>query len=135
VALAGKNYLMKVSTVAGGAGAYNTVQGGMSGSMNSVAGMIDITTFQQSFVVQIQGLKDASYSFAGNWEPGDTTGQVALRNSWLNDTEIWVQHLPDGVNGFKQQIRVSSFSIGAEVNDKIGVTFEAQGTGVISAVP
>lgn len=134
MALAGKSSKARVSTVAGGAGAYNDVTGMKSISMNQSGENLDVTTMTASYIARIQGLKDATYSLSGNWEPTDTNGQVAIRNAWLNDSELWVQILPDGSTGFKQQVRVSAFTIEIAVDGVASVSIELEGTGAIAAV-
>jgi predicted secreted protein len=134
MAQAGKSSLVKVSTVAGGAGAYNTVAGVKSASMNQSGQNLDITVLPASFVARLQGLKDASYSLSGNWESTDTNGQIAIRNAWLNDTVLWIQFLPDGSTGFKQEVKVSAFNLETSVEGITSFSIELEGTGAIAAV-
>lgn len=135
MALAGKSSKARVSTVAGGAGAYNDVAGMKSISINQAGTNLDTSAMAASFNARLQGLKDATYSLSGNWEPTDTNGQVVIRNAWLNDTTLWIQILPDGVAGFKQECKVSAFNIEIAVDGIASVSVELEGTGAVAAAP
>lgn len=134
MALPGKNTLVKVSTTAGGAGAYTTVDEIQSVDFNESGASIDVTKFDDDWISRIQGLKDCKWSLKGFWDPADTNGQLAIRNAWLNDTELWVQILPNGTTGFKQQVLVSSFNISTGVSGVAEVSIDLEGTGAIAAV-
>lgn len=118
MAIAGKKALVKVSTVAGGAGAYNTVDEIGEVSMSHSGGTLDTTKFNNDYMARIYGLKDVSFSISGTWDSADTNGQVAIRNAWLNETELWFQYLPDGSAGFKAQVVVSSCEIKSSVGGR-----------------
>lgn len=133
-ALAGKNFRTKVSPTAGGAGVYTAVAGINSATMTQNAETVDISQFSSSYIERLQGLKDASYDLAGHFEAGDTNGQNAIRTAFTSDSTLWVQFLPDGSAGFKQEVKVASVEIGAEVNGKVGVTYKLVGTGAIATV-
>lgn len=133
-ALAGKKTRVKVSTTAGGAGAYTTALGIKSASIKLGADMVDVSELGVDWKNKVQGLKDSQISLAGNYEPGDTTGQAALRSAWINDTEAWVQVLVDGTLGFKVQVKVSNFSFDGDVADKGAVSIDLEGTGVVSII-
>ena len=115
MAIAGKKALFKVSAVAGGAGAYNAVDEINDISMSHSGGTLDTTKFNNDYMARIYGLKDVSFSLSGTWDADDTNGQVAIRNAWLNETELWVQYLPNGTTGFKAQVVVSSCEIKSAV--------------------
>jgi predicted secreted protein len=134
MAMAGTGTLVKVSIVAGGAGAYNTVAEIKSATMNLGAGEIDVAAFGSVWEDMIQGLKSAAYSLGGFWKPGDADGQVAIRNQLISGDEIWVQFLPNGVAGFKQQVTCVKFDIGSEVNGAVELTIELRGKGAPVAV-
>lgn len=133
-ATAGKKTVVKVSTTVGGAGTYTAALGIKSASVKLGADMVDVSTMGPSFKDKLQGLKDSQWTIAGNYEPGDTTGQGALRSAWLNDTEAWIQVLVDGTLGFKVQVKVANFSVDSDVGDKVGVSIDLEGTGVVSII-
>lgn len=135
MALPGKSSLVKVSTTAGGAGAYTTVADLNSATMSTNGGTIDITEFGDNYMQRIQGIKDGSFQISGFWAPADTNGQVAIRNALVNDGELWAQFLPDGTNGFKQQVRVASFELAAGVDGVVTMSASLEGTGAVAPVP
>jgi predicted secreted protein len=133
-ATAGKKTVVKVSTVVGGAGAYNVSLGIKSASIKLGADIVDVSTMGPSFKDKLGGLRDSQWTLAGNYEPADATGQGALRSAWLNDTEVWIQILVDGVSGFKVQVKVSNFAVDSDVGDKVGVSIDLEGTGVVTII-
>jgi predicted secreted protein len=132
-ALAGKGLVIQVATTSGGT--YNTVVGMNDASMSIDGDNQDITAFGDSYIARIQGLKDVSYSLSGYFDATDTTGQIRIRTALLNDSELHVKFLPDGTNGFRQQVRVSSFEMSGSVDGIVEVSIELEGTGAIAAVP
>lgn len=134
MAMAGTASLVKVSPTAGGAGVYTTVADINSASMSHAGNTLDVGAFGITYMQRILGLKDATYSLSGFWLPTDTNGQVAIRNAWLNNTTLWIQFLPDGVAGFKQEVKVTSIDISTSVDGVVDVQFQLDGTGAIAAV-
>jgi predicted secreted protein len=133
---AGKSTVVKVSPTAGGAGTYTIVASVKSATMSLAGATLDTTAFVTggaSLVSRILGLKDASYSLSGFWDSGDTNGQLAIRNSLINDSVLWIQFMPDGTTGFKQQVIVSKFDISDAVDGMAEVSIELQGTSTITA--
>ena len=133
--LKGKGLRVKVSTVAGGAGAYNVVAGVRSAKMTRNGQTVDVSTLTDNDIVRLQGIKDAKYEISGNFEGADTNGQVAIRNALETDSEIWLQFLPDGVAGWKQQVKIaeSSPETGGP-DDKVSWSASIEGTGAVSTV-
>lgn len=136
-AIAAKAAVLQVSTTVGGAGTYSTVLGIRAPTITLDGALLDVTELPATFMARIQGLKDAVVEGSGTYQSADTTGQAAIRSSWLNDTELWYKFLPSGASdgsGFKQQCRVSKFQVGAPIADSVGVSFTLQGTGVVTLV-
>ena len=131
---AGKNFRVKVSTVAGGAGAYNTVLDINNCSMSRDGAMLDITSFSDSDIKRILGLRDTSYELRGFYNSADATGQGALDSANLNGTEIWVEFLPNGVNGWKQQVMVPKFNPSSSVSGTNDLAVSLVGNGPIAVV-
>lgn len=138
-ATAGRKARVKISTTAGGAGTYTAMAGIQSFNHEINGNNIDDSEMGVDYMGRIQGLKDGRLTVDFSFKiPSDTTGQQAIRDALLNDTEIWYQALPDnGVTaglGFKQQCKVAAFRMSAAVNDKVSGTAELEGTGVITTV-
>ena len=135
MAIAGKNARLKVSTTAGGAGVYTTAVGITEWTLSHAGGLIDVSAMGDTYVARIQGLKDVSLSFSGNYEAADTTGQNAIRTALTSDSEIWFQALPDGTAGFKFRGSIERYDISASVTDKVGVSGSiALHSGTLAAV-
>lgn len=111
MATAGKNLDVRVSTAA--TGTFNSVADLNEASISQSGNNQDVSTFDSDWIRRIQGLKDASYSLSGFYNPTDAAGQTLLRTSWLNDTPLFVQSLPDGTTGFQQEVKVSTFEVSA----------------------
>ena len=130
--LAGKAFRAKVSTTTGGT--FTSALGIHDGTVNLSGTNIDVSEFADTWMERLQGLKDASYDLKGFYNSADTTGQNVIQSAFLNDTALWIQMLPDGTTGFKQQMLVSKYSVGAAVNGAISVDITLEGTGVVSLV-
>ncbi|MGB9613901.1 MAG: phage tail tube protein [Fervidobacterium sp.] len=79
----------------------------------------------------LTGLGEWSGSFEGNFNPSDTTGQVALLNAILNKTLSEVElHVNDTVK-FSGKVKLST-SIETPVDDKVSVSFDFKGTGKLT---
>lgn len=129
--LAGRSVVVKAST---NGTTFNTVAELNSCDMALAGNTIDVTTFGDDFIAKIQGLRDCSWTCDGNYDPTDATGQAAIRDALLNDTDVYVQFLFDGAAGFKQQVRPSKFEVKATPADPVTVSFTLDGTGAVTAV-
>lgn len=134
MAIAGKNAVVKVSPTAGGAGVYTAVAGIKSINAELSGQNLDITVFTASFVARIQGLKDTKFALAGVYESADTNGQLAIQNAYLNDTILWIQMLYNGVNGFKQEVKVAKFAVDASVDKTVDVIIDLEGHSVVTVI-
>lgn len=132
--LAGKQFLVKVSTTAGGAGSYTAALGINDGTVNLSGTNVDVAEFGDTWIERIQALKDASYDLKGFYNSADTTGQQALQSALINDTEVWIEMLPNGTAGFKQQVKVSKYVVGAPINGAISCDITLEGTGAVSII-
>ena len=99
---------------------------------------IDVTKFGDDDIERIMGLRDANWSLSGRYDPTDTTGQVVLRDSLLNDTPVYLQFefapgASAGSKGFHQQVIVTKFDIKAAVAGTVDVSITADSTGAITA--
>lgn len=132
MALTGRNMRVKVGTVTGGP--FTVVADLNDVSMSMEGDNQDVSAFGSDYVKRLQGLKDASYSLSGYYNPTDTNGQAAIRSAYLNDTPLFVQFLPDGTTGFKQEVKVASFEVSAGVDGQVEVSIELEGSDAISLV-
>lgn len=133
MAFAGKSFVVKVSVTAGGAGSYTAVDEIGSCKMAWKGGSGDISDFGSTWKSYLQTLKDATYSLEGTWDSADTNGQVAIQSAFLNDIELWVQYLPNGTAGWKQQVICTGFDLSEEVDGVCKVSITLQGTGAAPA--
>jgi predicted secreted protein len=96
----------------------------------------DVTVFGDSWIDRIQGLKDASWSIGGFYDPTDTNGQVAILSALVNDTAIYVQVFPGGgTAGFQQQVKVASFDVSDAVDGVCEVSIDFDGAGAVTLLP
>lgn len=128
---AGKKLLAKFST---DGTTWNTIKDLNDASMSIEGDNQDISTFGSDFIKRLQGLKDASYSLSGFYNNTTGDGQKEIQEALLNDTELHVQFLPDGVNGFQQEVKVSSMEPSAGVDGTIENSLELEGTDAVTLV-
>lgn len=136
--IAGKKLRLKVSSVAGGASGYAAVAGLDSVNLELDGTDVDDGEFAD-WAASIQGQKHIKVSASGKYRPSDTTGQAAILSAFLNDTELWMEVLPDNGTtssiGFKVQVGVvSKFAIDAAADGKQGISIELVGTGTATQV-
>ena len=130
---AGKNLVIKVCTTL--SGTYYTIGSANDASMSLEGDNQDITAFGENYINRIQGLKDVSYSVSGFYDSADTNGQTVIKTALINDSALYVQFLPDGTNGWKQAVKVSSFEISGSVDGVVEFSVEFEGSDDITAVP
>jgi predicted secreted protein len=90
---------------------------------------IDVTVFGMDFKSKIQGLKDATYSLEGFYDPTDTTGQMFIKNAWLADTALYIKIVFGGTLGYSQQAKVTKIDINAAVDGAVTIKIDLDGTG------
>jgi predicted secreted protein len=135
MAMKGISARLQVSTTAGGAGTYTDVAEMRDVTINLGGENIDVSFFGTSaWTTRIQGRKDVTIDGSGYLVPGDTNGQVAIRNALINDTELWAKYLWDGSAGFKCQVRVATFSSAADVDGIVGLSLRLEGTSAATVV-
>lgn len=136
---AGKKARVLLSIIAGGAGAYNAIQGIKSISHSIDGTNVDDSEFGVDWAQRIQGLKDGKLTLTGNRRLADANGQNALLTALINDNvEVWIKVLPDNGTtvgiGFQQQMKISKFGSDSAVDGANGISIELEGTGVITLV-
>lgn len=130
----GRSLRVKVSPTAGGAGSYTTVAGIESATFDRDGTNVDVTTLTDADIVRIQAIKDAKFTLQGNYEGGDTNGQVAIMAAYDADSTLWVQFLPDGSTGWKKEVKVGKISIVGSTKDKQAISIDLEGTGATATV-
>jgi len=111
---------------------WETVANLNTADMNQDGDNIDVTTFTQEYINRIQGLKDVTWSLGGFLDLDDTDGQVVILQSLKDDTELHVRFLPDGTNGFEQEVKVSAFNTSTSVDGAVELSVDLEGTGEIT---
>lgn len=75
------------------------------------------------------------YSLSGLYNPADTGGQNVLRNSRDNKTTFYLQVLPDGVAGYRQLVRCTSYSDNGDADGEyVECSFDLVAVGPRTAV-
>lgn len=133
MALPAKDAVVSVATTSGGT--YTQVDGLTSFGMSRKGSPIEITLIGAEFIERMNGLKDASYSLGGFYEPADTNGQVAIETAWMNGSDLFIKVLADGTNGFRQQVVVDTFDTDGEADGGVEMSIELSGAAAMVAVP
>jgi predicted secreted protein len=77
-----------------------------------------------------QGDKETSYDLNGLYDTADTEGQNVLRDAYEDETEIYLQVLHDGANGYQQAVQISEYSDSGEADGEyVEVSFTAISAG------
>ena len=101
-------------------------------SLDMSADDIDITSFDSSgWRERIQGIKEWSGSFEGNFKPDDTTGQAALINAWLTGQPVTLELQVNSTVKFSGNALVT-LNIETPVDDKANFSCDFQGTGALT---
>ena len=101
-------------------------------SLDMSADDIDITSFDsEGWRERLQGIKEWSGSFEGNFEPGDTNGQIALINAWLNGQKVRLELQVNDNAKFSGEA-VITLSIETPVDDKVNFSCDFSGTGPLT---
>ena len=101
-------------------------------SLDMSADDIDVTSFDsEGWRERIQGIKEWSGSFEGNFEPDDTTGQAALINAWLTGQKVTLELQVNSTVKFSGNALVT-LNIETPVDDKVSFSCDFQGTGALT---
>jgi len=117
----------------------NDIAGINSITFDPVADQLDVTDFDSACNREfIPGLRSATLTIAGDYEPTDTNGQAVLVAASLAGTLLTSTTKPvftvDGTNGFTADAYVSGFSLNTAVEGKATVTYTLQLTGAVAVV-
>jgi predicted secreted protein len=129
--VAGKNTVVKVSV---DGTTYYTVAETNEVERSFTVNNEDVSVFGDSFVDRASTLKDVTYSLSGFSDTTDTNGQLAIINSFLNSTPIYIQVLFNGTNGYKQLAIVESYSESSSPDANVTFSAELAGKGVVPTV-
>jgi len=134
--LSGKLARLKVGTTL--VGATNIVAGLKTLSLELDGQTVDDSEFGVDWTQVVQSTKTWKITAGGSYRPTDATGQIAIRDSLINDTDLYAQFLPDngttaliGLNG---QVRVTKFSVEPAFDGISSVSIELMGTGTPAVV-
>jgi len=101
-------------------------------SLDMSADDIDITSFDsEGWRERIQGIKEWSGSFEGNFKPDDADGQAALINAWLNGQKVILDLQVNSAVKFSGDALVT-LNIETPVDDKANFSCDFQGTGALT---
>lgn len=101
-------------------------------SLDMSADDIDTTSFDsEGWRERIQGIKEWSGSFEGNFKPDDDQGQAALINAWLNGEKVTLELQVNATVKFSGDALVTP-SIEMPADDKAGFSCDFQGTGPLA---
>jgi predicted secreted protein len=131
--VAGRKSSILVSTTVGGS--YSQVQGVKSITHTLNGTMVDDSEMGVNWNQRIQGLKDCKVSFTGGRRSADTNGQEIIKTAFLNDTDLYVQVLWDGTNGYQFYGKVSKFEVQTSVEGKAELSCDIEGSGAVTAKP
>jgi predicted secreted protein len=132
MALRAADAVISVATTSGGS--YSILDGISGFGMSRKGNSIDITLIGADYIERMAGLKDASYSLSGFYLPADT-GQGMIETSWMDRSDLFVKVLPDGTNGFIQQVVVDSFDTDGEADGPVELSCELSGAAAMTATP
>lgn len=134
MAMAGKNLRILVANVDAPTEAdFVEVMDLNDASMPTESDNQDISTFGSNYVRRLQGLKDATYSLGGFYDPTDA-GQMRIRTALVEDSPLHVRFLPDGTTGFQQEVKVSSFEVSASADGVVEVSIDLDGHDAVTLV-
>ena len=101
-------------------------------SLDMSADDIDITSFDsEGWRERIQGIKEWSGSFEGNFEPDDTDGQGELIDAWLSGEPVTLELQVNSTVKFSGDALVT-LNIETPVDDKANFSCDFQGTGALA---
>jgi predicted secreted protein len=95
---------------------------------------VDITKFLDTYKGRIQTLKDVVYTFSGFWSKADTTGQLAIRTAWKDDSTLYIKILVDASKGWKQLVKVDSITINTTADGAVEASYQVSGNGDVTVV-
>jgi hypothetical protein len=129
---------MQCSNVAGGAGAYNTIQNLNAMGCTISVKEIDTTVFTgstQTYTTRLAsgGIMDCKYTMSGFFDYiGDATGQYIILQNAIAASELWFKYYMDGVGYVKSQAKCDQIDIKTTSDGTVDFTVSAGSTGTIT---
>jgi predicted secreted protein len=123
---------VEVATTLGGT--YNEIDGIKDYSFSMENDELDVTDFKDTSgaYAKILGLAGTTITLSGDYESGDTSGQVVLQDAYLNKTSVGLGILFNGTAGLKVLCYVTKMEISAGVADLVQVSFDLVSTGAVA---
>ncbi len=130
---AAKNIVVKFAASSGSTSTTWSAMGLLNEArLSHSAEMIDVSVFSSSqFKDYLAGLKDGTLTFSGLYAGTSDAGFSIVRDSWLNDSALWMTFLHDGSTGFKAQVKVSDFEVGGGIGTGVEFSATMQVTGSV----
>lgn len=132
-AIAGRKSLVKVSTASGGA--FVNCLGVQQITSNRSRDLIDVSDFGTDWKANLTGLKDVTFDISGNYRPDDATGQALVHDAYDNDAALFLQYLPDGVNGWQCEVVVTKDNVDSGTTKQVSWTCTLNQTGGLTPIP
>lgn len=118
----GSEFLLEVETEPVGP-TYVAVEDMNSYSKGRTRDVTRVPVFNRTTPRVLRGAREEAYTFSGILNDDDP-GQQALRQAEDDDVPVTIRVTSDGVNGFTQSVRVSSFTHDADPDGFQEITFE-----------
>lgn len=102
-------------------------------SLDTPATLLETTNFGSAgWKEYIAGLKEWNGSFECNFDPTDTTGQVALRTAWQNGTTVSLKLYVNATNYYSGNALIENMPVSSPVGEKVRVTVNFRGSGQLA---
>ena len=111
---------------------YTSIGGANTVSWSIDPDLLETTEFGDDWKERIQGLKDWSATVSGDYKASDT-GQGHIEANVLSDTDLYVQFLIDGTNGFKGPAK-AAVNFDSDVQGKGTFSYTITGNGALTTV-
>lgn len=122
IAANGVQVLAATATAAPASTGFTAIGGTKSVDLSDSTNMLDVTAFDDgSLRRRLAGLRDESISLSGNHEAANA-GWLRILDACLDGTDVFLQFVYDGSNGFEFQCLVESISISASVDGLVETT-------------
>lgn len=113
-------------------GGSSTVGEAKQWTINPGRDIIETTPLGVDAKTKIYGLFDWTAKMTANWDPGDTTGQMAIVNALIGGTTIDFAGFQDGTHNYAGTCLVKGYSIKVEPNSAIEIDFDLEGSGALA---
>lgn len=137
-ATAGATGLISCSTTSGGT--YDEVSGIKSETLSTQIDELETTAFSDvsgsgSDRTYIAGLRGREFKMSGRFERTDTGYAKILTVANGTYANLFLKVLPDGTNGVRIEVILTSHDISSEVDGLVEVDMSFRVTGAVVAVP